>query len=288
MDIGVGLPSTIPGIPGQRIAEWATAAEDAGFASLGTIDRLVYGNHETIPTLAAAAAVTERIRLTTAILIAPFRGNGTLLAKQLATVDSISGGRLTVGIAVGGRPDDYEASAAPFHERGRLFDRQLAEMRAVWRQEPRGFAGAVGPKPVHADGPPLLLGGTSDAAFRRMAAHGSGWISGGGGPPMFSAGADQAREAWREASRDGQPRLAALAYVSLGDDATEHARRYLLDYYAFLGDFAERIAESALTSAAAVQETAAAFAAAGCDELLLFPCSADLAQVELIATAAIA
>ena len=80
----------------------------------------MYGNHETIPTLAAAAAVTRQIRLTTAILIAPFRGNGTLLAKQLATIDSISGGRLTVGIAVGGRPDDYESTAIPFHQRGRL------------------------------------------------------------------------------------------------------------------------------------------------------------------------
>ena len=119
-----------------------------------------------------------------------------------------------------------------------------------------------------------------------MAAYGSGWISGGGGPPMFSAGAGQAREAWREAGRDGQPRLAALAYVSLGTDAEEHARRYLLDYYAFLGDFAGRIADSALTSAATVQDTTAAFADAGCDELILFPCSADVGQVELIASAA--
>lgn len=61
MKIGIGLPSTIPDIPGRRIVEWATAAEAAGFASLGTLDRIVYANHETIPTLAAAAAVTERI-----------------------------------------------------------------------------------------------------------------------------------------------------------------------------------------------------------------------------------
>jgi alkanesulfonate monooxygenase SsuD/methylene tetrahydromethanopterin reductase-like flavin-dependent oxidoreductase (luciferase family) len=285
VDIGIGLPSTIPGIPGERIAEWATASEAVGFASLGTIDRLVYGNHETIPTLAAAAAVTRQIRLTTAILIAPFRGNGTLLAKQLATIDSISGGRLTVGIAVGGRPDDYESTATPFHQRGRLFDEQLAELRGVWQQERCGFAGAVGPEPVQAGGPPLLLGGTGDAAFRRMTDYGIGWISGGGGPPMFTAGADRARAAWHEADRDGQPRLAALAYVSLGEDARDHAQRYLLDYYAFLGDFAARIADSALTSAAAVQETAAAFAEAGCDELILFPCSADVVQVDLIAAA---
>src|ERR671922_1042338 len=127
MDIGIGLPSTIPGIPGRLILEWATAAEEAGFSTLGTIDRVVYANLETVPTMAAAAAVTERIGLTTAILIAPYRGNGALLAKQLATVDSISGGRLSVGIAVGGREDDYEATGSPFKERGHVFDQQLAE-----------------------------------------------------------------------------------------------------------------------------------------------------------------
>src|SRR3982750_3059367 len=101
MDIGIGLPSTIPTATGPEVLDWARAADTAGFASLGTLDRVVYGNHETIPTLAAAAAVTSRIRLTTAILIAPFRGNGTLLAKELATIDSFADGRLTVGIAVG-------------------------------------------------------------------------------------------------------------------------------------------------------------------------------------------
>lgn len=285
MKIGVGLPSTIPGIPGRRIVEWAVAAEQAGFSTLGTIDRIVYANHETVPTMAAAAAVTERIGLTTAILIAPYRGNGTILAKQLATVDSIAGGRLTVGIAVGGRQDDYEATASPFHERGRVFDHQLAEMRAVWNGESRGFAGAVGPGPVRPGEPPLLLGGTSDAAFRRTAEYGAGWIAGGGGPELFSQGAQRARQAWADAGRDGEPYLAGLAYVSLGDDAEGHARRYLTDYYRFLGEFAERIAASALVSPDAVRTTMAAFEDAGCDELILFPCNADVAQVALIADA---
>lgn len=286
MKIGVGLPSTIPGIPGRRITEWAVAAEEAGFSTLGTIDRIVYANHETVPTMAAAAAVTERIGLTTAILIAPYRGNGTLLAKQLATVDSIAGGRLTVGIAVGGRQDDYEATASPFHERGRVFDHQLAEMRAVWNGESRGFAGAVGPAPVRPGGPPLLLGGTGDAAFRRTAEYGVGWIAGGGGPELFDQGANRARQAWADAGREGEPYLAGLAYVSLGDDAEGHARRYLMDYYRFVGEFAERIAASALMSPEAVRTTMAAFEDAGCDELILFPCNADLAQVAVIADAA--
>jgi alkanesulfonate monooxygenase SsuD/methylene tetrahydromethanopterin reductase-like flavin-dependent oxidoreductase (luciferase family) len=285
VEIGIGLPSTIAGIPGRRIVEWAVAAEAADFSTLGTLDRVVYGNHETVPTLAAAAAVTERIRLTTAILIGPFRGNGTLLAKQLATVDSIAAGRLTVGIAVGGRPDDYEATDAPFHGRGRLFDRQLTEMRQVWSQQPRGFAGAVGPAPASNGGPPLLLGGNSAAAFRRMTEHGVGWISGGGGPPLFAAGAERARAAWHDAGREREPRLAALAYVSLGDDGAGHARGYLADYYGFLGDIAEQIVAGALTSREAVQDAVAAFEDAGCDELILFPCNPDVAQVDLVAEA---
>jgi alkanesulfonate monooxygenase SsuD/methylene tetrahydromethanopterin reductase-like flavin-dependent oxidoreductase (luciferase family) len=286
MDIGIGLPSTIPGIPGRLILDWARAAEQVGFSSLGTLDRIVYGNLETVPVLAAAAGVTERIGLTTAILIGPYRGNGALLAKQLATVDAIAGGRLRLGISVGGRADDFEATGSSFGQRGRNFDAQLAEMRAVWAQQPRGFAGPIGPASVQAGGPPLLIGGNADAAFRRMTEFGAGWIMGGGGPEAFAAGADRARRAWREAGRDGRPRLAALSYVSLGDDAEAHARRYLTDYYAFTGDFAERIAAGALTTPRRVAETVASFDDAGCDELILFPCDPDTAQVELIAAAA--
>jgi alkanesulfonate monooxygenase SsuD/methylene tetrahydromethanopterin reductase-like flavin-dependent oxidoreductase (luciferase family) len=286
MDIGIGLPSTIPGIPGRLIPEWASAAEQAGFASLGTLDRVVYANLETVPVLAAAAAVTERIGLTTAILIGPYRGNGALLAKQLATVDAIAGGRLQLGIAVGGRPDDYEATGSSFSERGRAFDAQLAEMHAVWAQESRGHAGPIGPAPVQPGGPPLLIGGNAPAAFRRMTEFGAGWIMGGGGPQAFAAGADKARQAWREAGRAGAPRFAALAYVSLGEDAEEHARSYLTDYYSFIGDFAQQIAAGALTSPQKVADTIAAFTDAGCDELILFPCRPDIAQVALIAQAA--
>ena len=148
---------------------------------------MVYGNHETIPTLAAAAAVTSRIRLTSAILIAPFRGNGTLLAKELATIDSFADGRLTVGIAVGGRDDDYTATGTDFHRRGAIFDDQLAEMRAVWSGASRGTAGAVGPVPA-GDGPPLLIGGGGGHTNRRVVEYGAGWISGGGGPDAFARG----------------------------------------------------------------------------------------------------
>ncbi|MGH2867128.1 MAG: LLM class flavin-dependent oxidoreductase, partial [Solirubrobacteraceae bacterium] len=99
MDVGIGLPNVVREVDRAGIVDWAQRAEQAGFSSLGTIDRIVYPNYESLIALAAAAAVTERIGLTTSILIVPYRGNGALLAKQLATVDVIAGGRLRAGVA---------------------------------------------------------------------------------------------------------------------------------------------------------------------------------------------
>src|SRR5438105_2768206 len=110
MDVGIGLPNSVRGVDRAGIVEWSRRAEQAGFSTLGTIDRLVYPNYESLVALAAAAAVTERIHLATDILIAPLRANTALLAKQAATIDALSGGRLTLGLAVGGRRDDFEAS----------------------------------------------------------------------------------------------------------------------------------------------------------------------------------
>ena len=126
MDVGIGLANAVRGVDRSGIVDWARRAEDAGFASLGTIDRIAYPSYESLVSLAAAAAVTERIRLVTDILIGPVRTNSALLAKQAATIDHLSGGRLTLGLAVGGRQDDYEESEADFKGRGKAFDAQLA------------------------------------------------------------------------------------------------------------------------------------------------------------------
>jgi alkanesulfonate monooxygenase SsuD/methylene tetrahydromethanopterin reductase-like flavin-dependent oxidoreductase (luciferase family) len=113
VEIGIGLPTTIPGTEGKTLLEWARRAEEAGFSTLGTIGRLVYPNYDDLIALAAAAAVTERIRLTTSILIAPLHANSALLAKQTASLDRLSGGRLVLAVGLGGRDDDYEASGLP-------------------------------------------------------------------------------------------------------------------------------------------------------------------------------
>src|SRR4051795_8536285 len=132
MDIGIGLPNAVRGVDRRGIVDWARRAEEAGFASLGTLDRLAYVNFESLIALAAAAAVTERIRLVTDILIAPLRANTALFAKQTGTLNHLSEGRLELGLAVGGREDDFEASGVDFSTRGRAFDRQLEELDSLW------------------------------------------------------------------------------------------------------------------------------------------------------------
>ncbi len=284
MDVGIGLPATIPGAEGKTVIEWARRAEQAGFSSLGVIDRLIYGNFEPLVALAAAAAVTEKVRLATAILIAPYRQNTALLAKQAASVHELSGGRLVLGIALGARADDYATSGVPMKSRGQVFDGQLAELKRIWAGEKRGYAGAIGPTPSDG-GPPLIIGGHGENAIRRVAQFGDGWIAGGAAPDQFAQLSAAIDEAWSKAGRQGSPRKLALAYFSLGPKAREHADWYLRDYYGWLGDFAGQIAGSAAVSAEMVKGYLAAFEGSGCDELILFPCSTDLEQVELLAKA---
>jgi alkanesulfonate monooxygenase SsuD/methylene tetrahydromethanopterin reductase-like flavin-dependent oxidoreductase (luciferase family) len=284
MDVGIGLPTTIPGVEAGQVLEWARRAEARDFSSLGTIDRIAYANYEPLIALAAVAGVTERIRLATSILLAPNRLNAALLAKQAATLDHISGGRLVFGVAVGGREDDYAASGADFRSRGRVFDSMLAEWERLWAGEPGQGGAVVGPKPPRGR-PTLMMGGSVDAAFGRAARYGDGWIMGGGSPEQFAEGAERLRAAWEAAGREGGPRTLALAYYALGDRAEEAANGYLRDYYAFLGEYAGMVADSAATDPETVRGYVQGFTDVGCDELILFPCDPDPAQVDLLADA---
>jgi alkanesulfonate monooxygenase SsuD/methylene tetrahydromethanopterin reductase-like flavin-dependent oxidoreductase (luciferase family) len=286
VDIAIGLPNTVPGTEGRTLIDWARNAEQAGFSSLGTIGRLVYPNYEELTALSAAAAVTSRIRLTTAVLLAPLYTNHALLAKQAASLDRLSGGRLVLGLGLGGRDDDFAASGLTTEGRGRRLEEQLAVMKRVWSGEKFGMAGGIGPEPARPGGPEIILGGTSDASFRRVARLADGWIMGGGTPDMFAQAATAVDQAWQEAGRPGRPRKLSLAYFALGSDARAQADGYIRDYYAFLGDIAEQIAAGAAISPEMVKSYIAAFGSAGCDELIFVPTASSLDQVDLLADAA--
>src|SRR3954453_22609586 len=134
MDVGIGLPNRLKGATGDLVRAWAFRWESGPCASLGVFDRLVYDSADALTTLAVAAGLTTRIRLATTVLIGPLRNNA-LLAKEAATVDVLSGGRLTLGVALGARREDYEAAGVPYGARGRRLSEQLAALRTYWEDE---------------------------------------------------------------------------------------------------------------------------------------------------------
>jgi alkanesulfonate monooxygenase SsuD/methylene tetrahydromethanopterin reductase-like flavin-dependent oxidoreductase (luciferase family) len=280
MDIGIGLPNAIPGTDGRTLVEWAKKAEAAGFSSLGTIGRLVYDSYDDLISLAAAAAVTERVRLTTAVLLAPLHANTALLAKQAASLDRISEGRLVLGVGLGGRDDDFTASGLQVEGRGRKLNEQLEEMKRIWAQEERGYAGAIGPAPARSGGPELIVGGYTEAAFRRVARFGDGWMMGAGsGPGGFAQTVGAVEEAWRKAGRSGSPRKVTPAYFALGPNAREAAEVELGKYYAFRADVAERLVASAAVGEDMVRAYVEGYEQNGSDELIFLPCSSELDQI---------
>src|SRR5512145_47257 len=176
MRIALGLPSRIIGATGDLMLEWATRAEQGPFSSLVVTDRVVSQALEPLSVLALAAGATKRIRLMTSVVIGPTRET-TLLARQAATIDLLSGGRLTLGIGIGVRTNDYLATGFDFHRRGRRAEEQLPALRRLWSGEALSDeVGAIGPRPCSADGPELLIGGYVPAIVERIAKWGNGYM----------------------------------------------------------------------------------------------------------------
>ncbi|WP_458188384.1 LLM class flavin-dependent oxidoreductase [Haladaptatus sp. NG-WS-4] len=277
MHVGIGLPNTLDGADRELILNWAEWADDGPFTSLGVFDRLRYHGLAPVETLAACASITDDIELATTIIAGPLRRNATL-AKRAATLDVLSDGRLTLGMALGARKDDYETAGVEYGKRGRRFDQQLAELREYWDGE------EVGPDPVQEGGPTVLVGGDSDNTYRRLGRFADGYIHGGGPPHAFARQAERARAAWTECERPGDPELWGHGYYALGgEDAAERGREYLLDYYEFTGPFAERIAEGLLTTPQEVTQFVRGYEDESCDELVLFPTVAAPEQFDLLA-----
>lgn len=283
MDIGIGIPNSVVGTTGAQLLEWARRAEAAGFSSLATIGAVSYPSYEELTVFAAAGAVTERIGFLSNVLISPARSTAEL-AKQAATVQQITGGRLSLGIGIGWRESDYTLTGRDFHRRGRDFDAQLVDLQRAWR----GEALMEGTRPAAPDpgpsGVPLIIGGGTDATVRRVVEHGVGWTAGGWPPDALPPFIEKLRNAWR-AARPGDPRLVGLTYFSLGDTETE-SRDYLLSYYQPQGpEAAEMIAGSALRSPEAIRDAVKAYERAGLTELILDPSVSDPQQVDLLAEA---
>ncbi|BCY05923.1 LLM class flavin-dependent oxidoreductase [Actinoplanes sp. L3-i22] len=275
MEIGLGLPISDPAL----LPEWARLAEEHRFATVALLDRLVYDNPEPLIALAALAGATTRIRLQTEVLLGPLRSTA-LLAKQVATLDRMSAGRFVLGVGVGGREDDHVAAGVPLNRRGRLLDAQLADLRKIWRGEPYQAISGIGPRPLTAGGPPILIGGFAPEALRRVGRFADGFIC---AAPLAWAGGlvRTVNESWAEAGREGRPRLVCQINTTVGDAGTiERGRRAVAGYYAFTGRPGWG---DPLTDPARIAETVAAYREFGADELIMYCYGDDPRQIELLA-----
>ncbi|HEY6197771.1 MAG TPA: LLM class flavin-dependent oxidoreductase, partial [Candidatus Binatia bacterium] len=274
MRIAIGLPSRVASASGDVMLEWIARAERGPFSSVVVTDRVVSQALEPLTVLALAAGATRRIRLMTSIVLAPTRET-TLFAREAATLDALSGGRLTLGIGIGVRKNDYQATGFDFHRRGRRVEEQLPLLRRLWSGENLSSeVGAIGPRSSRANGPELLIGGYVPAIARRIAKWGDGYMAPGGGEPEALVAMWRNIEiAWKEEERAGKPRWVGASYYALGPNGADYAKRYIDANYGYNPELAARRLATLPASREAVEASIKRQADMGVDEFILRPCA---------------
>jgi alkanesulfonate monooxygenase SsuD/methylene tetrahydromethanopterin reductase-like flavin-dependent oxidoreductase (luciferase family) len=282
MKIGIGLPNQVRDVRPTVIPEWASQAEKAGFSTLGTVGRIAYPGVMDTVALAAAAGATSTIGLISNVLLATV-WPPVILAKEAAGIDGVSGGRLTLGLGIGGRPDDFVAEGAGPTGLGKRLDHDIEVYRDVWSGKPVG-GGENAAVPQGTRQVPMMFGGFAPLALERMARWGEGYIGGSMPASMVADAFDRARAAWKEAGREGSPRLLAIAYFALGD--IDQGRNNVHDYYSNFGEeMADAVATGVHGTPDAVHGAAKAFEDIGADELIFNPATADIDDIARLADA---
>lgn len=278
------LPTMVPHDRAQTQA-WCAGVDAGPWSSLAVPERITYPSHALIVDLAAAAALTDRVRLWTTIVVLPLH-DPVMMAKELASVDVLAGGRLTVGVGVGGREHDYRAAGSGFERRWDRLDQAVARLQSVWRGEPP-FEGAdpVGPSPVQPGGPPLVAGAMGPKSIARAARWAVGvdgaWTLDGDEATMRAA-FDAIDAAWQEAGRADAPHKSSSIWYALGPDAEPRLRSYARDYMRIFGDEVGEWASGAVTcfTPEALRGAVDAAARAGADEFFLVPTTGDPTELD--------
>jgi alkanesulfonate monooxygenase SsuD/methylene tetrahydromethanopterin reductase-like flavin-dependent oxidoreductase (luciferase family) len=282
MKVGLSLPTMLPGMDRDTVLTWCRRIEDDGYSTIGFGERIAYRNLEMFTVLSAAAAVTERVAIASTIVILPMH-SATWVAKQTATLDVLSGGRVTLGVGVGGRDEDYRALGRDHGRRFTRLDEQVATIRRLWSGEPPEIGlDPVGPRPAHRI--PILSGALGPKSIRRSAA----WADGVAGFEMdpsrdaFAAARERVDAAWEAAGRDREPYRMTSFWFALGDDGPERLRAYARDYLGVFGpELANALAESCTAhSADAVRRALDDLADLGYDEVQLVPTTGDIAELD--------
>ncbi len=286
VQIAMTLPVMEPALDAAMLRDWACVIDQGPFSSLCWGERIAFDNPETLTLMGALAAWTDRVRLMTTVIV-PQLHDPVMLAKALATGDMLCNGRLTVGIGVGGRVEDYRAVGAdPTTQTIRGMAKRVAVMKRVWAGEKiTESVLPVGPSPIQAGGPPLLIGTIGPKTVRSAA----GWADGLAGTTLDLDLEKQnelfevARAAWAEAGK-AKPHLNTSFWFALGpvEEARRQVHHHLRHYMNWIPS--EYIDAMAPTTGFAGSEeelitVLRKFEAVGTDEIQLIPTSSDLNQL---------
>ena len=285
MLIGWSLPAMIGGLDRAGLLAWCRRIEEDGYSTIGFGERIAYQNLEMFSTLSAAAAVTERVRIMSSIVVLPMHSEAWV-AKQSATLDVISGGRYTLGVGVGGRNEDYRTLDRSFERRFGRLDAQVAAIRDLWAQNAPGpDLDPVGPRPVQ-DRIPILSGSMGPKSILRSAR----WADGIAGFEMDPSADALGRSissmdrAWQDAGRTTAPYRMTSFWFALGEDAAARLHAYAARYLGVFGaELASALADACTVAGPDALRAAVAEAeAAGFDEIQLVPTTTDLAELDRV------
>ena len=286
MDVGLAFPQMTPDLDRDRVRAWCRAVDDGPFSSISAGERIAFDNLDGFTLCTAAAALTDRVRIGFNVVVAPWHAPA-LLAKELASIDVLSGGRVEVAVGVGGREQDYVVLDSSLRNRFDRLDATVAELQRLWAGGEVADGATVGPVPVQAGGPPLLCSGTGPRSLARAARWAQGLTSFtlAADPAEAAATFRLAEDAWRAAGRTDRPRLVSGTFAALGpgsqDTLHAFARRYL---DVFGTDVAAWLTERMpLHTEEALHRFLVDLAATGCEEVILVPADSDPDQVRRFA-----
>lgn len=283
MRLGIGLPDN-PGVVGETLIDWTNRIDESPFETLAVVDEIVSHSYEGMIKLAAAAATTRHTRLMSTVIAGPLR-NTALLAKQAASIDALSGGRLSLGLGVGDLIEDFAAAGVDMRGRGERFDEQLAGMKCIWAGKPIGESGrAIGPPLIQPGGPELLIGGWAPRAIARVGQFADGYVGAVLTEGMISDEPYRlAEQSWREHQRPGKPRFVQNVHYALGPDAEDALDAYLRYTYASQPNWSESVPgmlEVTPRTDFGVRQIAKRLESIGVDEVVFHPVSSKIDQLD--------
>lgn len=284
MKIGICLPYMEKNYGREHILQWCRRIDTGPFSSLSCGERITGYTLEMRNMLAFAAAVTERVRIVPSLYVLPMH-SAVWAAKEIATLDVLSEGRVTVTVGVGGREMDYQAVGASFEKRHPRMDEQIKQMKHIWQGEPP-FDGcdSVGPLPVQKNGPPILAGSMGLKPMQRAAqwADGIYGFAMNGDKALTAYFRDTANQCWQEAGRSEKPYFAGGFWYSLADNAEQRLQDYVFNYLRTFGDEQARNTARTMTryNEDAVLQALLDMQELAIDEVFMVPATADITEID--------